>query len=269
MRTEKPLLSVIICTHNPRPDYLRRALDALRGQTLALDQWELLLMDNVCRERLADHWNLSWHPRACHIREEAIGKAHAVLTAIREAKADLLITVDDDNVLRSDFLANALDISGEFPFLGAWGANVRGEFEQDVPEWLKPYLHTLAIREVDRDYWSNYHADNRSLPFGAGLCVRKSVADAYARALLTRPESLNLGRKGSSLVSGEDIDLAMTAYDLGFGTGMFCRLHITHLIPKTRMTVDYVSGFWKRSSIRIMCLEASETRVTSPRRSRS
>ena len=44
--------SVIICTHNPRSDYLRRVLDALKAQTLLREQWELLLIDNGPRS----HW---------------------------------------------------------------------------------------------------------------------------------------------------------------------------------------------------------------------
>ena len=235
-----PELSVIICTHNPQADYLRRVLDALKAQTLPREQWELLLVDNASREPLASTWDLSWHPRARHIREDELGLTPARLRGIRESTGELLVFVDDDNVLRSDFLANALAISREFPFLGAWGGNVEGEFEQEVPDWLKPHLHALAVRKVDRDYWSNYYADNRSMPFGAGLCARKLVAVAYAQAIISRPASRRLGRRGSSLVSGEDIDLALTAYDSGFGTGLFHKLQTTHIIPKGRMTVDYL-----------------------------
>jgi glycosyltransferase involved in cell wall biosynthesis len=235
-----PELSVIICTHNPQADYLRRVLDALKAQTLPKEQWELLLIDNASREPLASIWNLSWHPHARHIREDELGLTPARLRGIRESTGELLVFVDDDNVLRPDFLANAVAISREFPFLGAWGGNVEGEFEQEVPHWLKPHLHALAVREVDRDYWSNYYADNRSMPFGAGLCARKLVAVAYARAIISRPASRHLGRKGSSLVSGEDIDLALTAHDSGFGTGLFHKLRTTHIIPKGRMTVDYL-----------------------------
>ncbi|MGA3180572.1 MAG: glycosyltransferase [Terracidiphilus sp.] len=235
-----PALSVIICTHNPRPEFLRRVLDALKAQTLPLEQWELLLADNASKEWLDQLYDLSWHPNGRHLREETLGKAHALLTAMGEAKGELLMTVDDDNVLRSDFLANSLEIAKAFPFLGAWGGHVEGEFEQEVPDWLKPHLSALAVRPVDRDYWSNYYTDNRSMPFGAGLTVRKPVAIAYAKAMLARPVSAELGRKGSSLVSGEDVDLAMMAYDLGLGTGMFQRLYLTHIIPRTRMTVEYL-----------------------------
>ena len=44
--------SVIVCTHNPRLIYLRRVLEALRSQTLPLEQWELLLIDNASSELL-------------------------------------------------------------------------------------------------------------------------------------------------------------------------------------------------------------------------
>ena len=40
-------VSVAICTHNPRRDYLRRALAALEAQTLARDRWELVMVDNA------------------------------------------------------------------------------------------------------------------------------------------------------------------------------------------------------------------------------
>lgn len=235
-----PEVSVIICAHNPHPDYLRRVLDALKAQTLPKEQWELLLVDNASNEPLASTCNLDWHPMARHIREDELGLTPARLRGIRESTGELLVFVDDDNVLRCDFLAITLQIARDFPFLGAWGGNVEGDFEQQVPEWLKPHLHALAVREVDRDYWSNYYADNRSMPFGAGLCARKLVATAYARALANRPASRNLGRKGASLVSGEDIDLALTAYDAGFGTGLFRKLRTTHIIPKGRMTLDYL-----------------------------
>lgn len=235
-----PEISVILCTHNPRPDYFRRVLDALKAQSLAQEQWELLVVDNASREVLAAGWPLGWHPGARHIREDELGLTPARLRGIAEAMGEILVFVDDDNVLAPDFLANTRQIARDFGFLGAWGGHVEGEFEHEPPEWLKGHLHALAVREVDRDYWSNYYADNRSMPFGAGMCVRKKVTTAYTAALRDRPGSKQLGRKGASLVSAEDIDIALTAYDLGMGTGMFSKLRITHLIPKGRMTVEYL-----------------------------
>jgi Glycosyl transferase family 2 len=235
-----PEISVIVCTHNPRPEFLSRVLDSLKAQTMSAHLWEFLLIDNASKQSLSTSWDLSWHPQARHIREEELGLTPARLRGIRESTGRIIVFVDDDNVMRSDFLANAMAISNEYPFLGAWGGSVEGEFARPLPDWLKPHLSALAVRQVDRDCWSNYYADNRSMPFGAGLCVRKPVAVAHAQALLNRPASKHLGRKGASLISGEDIDMALTSYDLGFGTGLFQRLHITHIIPEARMTVEYL-----------------------------
>ena len=71
-------ISVIVCTHNPRPHYLTRVLEALRDQTLPIEQWELLIIDNASHQPLTEtSWDLSWHPRARIVREEELGIAAA------------------------------------------------------------------------------------------------------------------------------------------------------------------------------------------------
>src|SRR5688500_17806279 len=84
-------ISVIICAHNPRPQYLRRVLQALREQTLPTDEWELLLVDNASGEPLANWADLTWHPQARHIREMTLGIAFARSRGIRVASAPLLV----------------------------------------------------------------------------------------------------------------------------------------------------------------------------------
>ena len=61
-------LSVVICTHNPRADYLKRTLESLRGQTLPQQKWELVVIDNGSAEPLAGSWDLSWHARSRFVR---------------------------------------------------------------------------------------------------------------------------------------------------------------------------------------------------------
>lgn len=54
----KPNLSVIICAHNPRRNYLNKVLKAL-SQTLLLEKWELLLVDNASEKLLSTEIDLS------------------------------------------------------------------------------------------------------------------------------------------------------------------------------------------------------------------
>jgi glycosyltransferase involved in cell wall biosynthesis len=231
-------ISVIICTHNPRTDYLARTLDALKAQTLPKEQWELLLIDNASKEPLAGKWDLSWHPHARHFREEKLGLTFARLRGITEAKADLLVFVDDDNILASDYLESCNAISKDWPILGAWSGNVIPEFEVSPPNEMTPYLWCLCIRTVERDVWSNY-ADTKNCPWGAGMCVRSTVARCYMEKAGRNPLHTFLGRRGSELGSAEDLELATTSYELGLGTGLFHTLKITHLIPQRRLTIDY------------------------------
>src|SRR5690348_12350374 len=100
-------LSVIICTHNHRLEYLSRTLEALRVQTLPMAEWELLLIDNASRSAVAASVNLTWHPNARHIREEVLGLTPARLRGIQEARGKLVVFVDDDNLLDPDYLTNA------------------------------------------------------------------------------------------------------------------------------------------------------------------
>lgn len=234
-----PEVSVIICTHNPRAEYLHRVIDALHAQTLPFDLWELLLIDNVSSEPVADRSDLSWHPNARHIREEELGLTPARLRGIAEAIGNLLIFIDDDNVLSSDYLAEALAIAQSYPWLGAWGGTISGEFEVPPAEWAKPLLCLLAIRHYDDEFWSNDPGNGRALPVGAGLCIRLTVARKYREAVLLDPARSRLGRRGTSLYSTEDIDLIVTCRELGLGWGNFPRLRMMHLIPASRLSKRY------------------------------
>jgi hypothetical protein len=105
---------------------------------------------------------------------------------------------------------------------------------------MKPYLPKLAIREFEHDQWSNLLNQHQTTPCGAGLCIRKFIAEKYAELARCDLRRLNLDRKGQILFSGGDTDLAFTACDLGFGTGQFVALKITHLIPANRLEEDYL-----------------------------
>ena len=232
--------SVIVCTHNPRPDYLRRVIDALAAQTLSTLRWELLLVDNASADPLCGRCDVSWHPNARHIRESDLGLTPARLRGISEARGKLLVFVDDDNVLAADYLERALGIAGAWPLLGAWGGTIVGEFETRPQPWAEPLLAFLGIRKFDIAVWSNNPDDWHAQPCGAGLCVRASVASEYRRQVDTQPWRRRLDRIGHSLSSCGDSDLVQTSCDLGLGFGNFPELVLTHLIPARRLEPDYI-----------------------------
>jgi hypothetical protein len=156
----------------------------------------------------------------------------------------LLIFVDDDNVLAPDYLADAIEIYKDYPFLGAFGGSIEGEFEVEPPSSITPYLEGLTIRKITRDHWSNAREWSEATPFGAGMCVRREVAELYFEGVRADRMRFALGRRGASLGAGEDTDMAWTSFSLNKGTGCFPRLRLTHLISKDRLTESYVERLY-------------------------
>jgi glycosyltransferase involved in cell wall biosynthesis len=233
-------LSVLICAHNPRIDFLRRTLDALKKQTLALKDWELILVDNASKSPLEESWDLSWHPNAKHVSESELGLSVARQRGRREATSDLLVFVDDDNVLDDTYLMRALDIKKNWPSLGVWGSGtIIPEFEQRPEAFVEQLLPYLALRQTARAFWSNVYPCIDATPWGAGMCVRAKVADEYRR-MYKESEIVISGRRGSTLLSCEDVEIAYVACRLGLGMGVFPELGLTHLIQRERVSPEYL-----------------------------
>lgn len=234
-----PLLSVIICAHNPDSGRLQRVLDALRAQTMPGADWELLLIDNASHPPLTGRLDLSWHPLARICVESQLGLTWARLRGQTESTADLLVYVDDDNVLAPGYLAATQSISTQWPQLGAWSGEITAEFEIPPAPVLTGHLDLLALCAVPQDVWCNYRTA-LCLPRGAGLTVRRPVVEAYDRLARTDALRQQLERKGASLASCGDSDLCFTAVNLGYGLGLFARLKLTHLIPASRLNLAYL-----------------------------
>lgn len=234
----KPDLSVIICTHNPREDYLNRAVEALKIQTLSCERWELLLIDNASTKKLSEKWDLSWHPAGRVIREDEVGLTAARLRAITESQADLIVFVDDDNILEPDYLAKGLEVSVEWPVLGAWGGQYFAQYDAGMPA---NWQYDIWSSKLNVDIWSSL-PDRKAAPFGGGMFLRAFVAKKYLQKCADEPLRRKLDRAGSSLLSFGDFDMAFTGCDLGLGIGRFKKLKLIHLIPSHRTTKEYL---WK------------------------
>ena len=235
-----PELSVIICTHNPRSDYLGRTLDGLKAQSLPRDRWELLLIDNGSQVRLADTCNISWHPLARHVREDDLGLTPARLRGIKESVGELIVFVDDDNALAPDFLEQALAVAKRYPHVSVFGPGVlEPEFEiPPLPE-LPSLLPVFMLRQVSSARWSNNPKDGACLPWGAGLCVNRAIAREYLQLVERIGARKLLDRQGQQLFSHGDDLFSWTAARSGQGFGIFPELRVVHLISKTRLSRSY------------------------------
>lgn len=232
-------VSVIIPLYNPPPEHLGPTLEALRRQTLPLTEWELVLVDNRSRVPVTTD-TAAWHPHGKVLREETPGLVAARHAGFASTTGNIIVVVDQDNVLAPDFLAGALRIGQAHLWLGTWGGVISPRFER--PELAPPasLFPLLTLRSAELDLWSNDPDHHASTPWGAGLCVRRSVADASAAALKRDPRRGQLDLCGDKRLASGDTDICYTGCAMGLGKGVFTSLHLEHLIPAERCTAAYL-----------------------------
>ena len=233
-------LSVVIATYNPKREYLTRVLDALMVQSLPQERWELLIVDNNSNPSVKDWVDLRWHSRAVVLDESTLGLTHARVRGIKESAGRIVILVDDDNILASDYLEQTARIADDFPFIGTWSGRVEPDFERPDAQPPSELYGLLTLRPVTADLWSNDSSHHASTPWGAGLCIRREVADAYVREVAGKPDRTSLDLQGATMLYGGDTDIAYTGCRMGFGKGVFSKLSVTHLIPAERCTPSHL-----------------------------
>lgn len=238
------MLSVIICTHHPRPDLLSWTLKSVAEQTLPHSEWELIIVDNCTSPPITLEGILppELKPITKLIQEAEPGLSAARCAGINVCRGNLIVFVDDDNSLEPDYLAQAQTIAIQHPELGAFGGKTEAYFECQPSDWLRPMLSNLGIRdygpapitsrESEWGYWE---------PIGAGMVVRREVGRAFVDFYRCQQEARNLGRKGDSLASCEDSLIAHLSIQLGFANSYQPSLKLTHFIKDFRVLPSYLS----------------------------
>ncbi len=239
------MLSIIICTYNPKPHYLQRVLQCLQSQTLDRAEWELILVDNASATPLALNWQLDWHPQGKIVREETLGLTPARLRGFQEARGSWLLYVDDDNLLDPNYLLHVHQIAQQHPTLGAFGGKSLPEFESTPPEWLAPFYASLALRDLGEQILISPMSHQVETypdyaPIGAGMAIRKQALESYVKRIQL---GLNVvsDRKGNQLTSGGDNDMVLSVLQGGWQVGYFPALMLTHIIPPGRLDPSYLA----------------------------
>lgn len=228
-------VSVILCTYNPHPDLLHAALVSLENQSVR--DFELLLIDNkstppVDEAALRHRYRLNLRV----LREERPGLTHARCTGIAATSGDLIVFVDDDNSLDPDYVEHAVRIALSEPAIGHFGGKARAGLARPIPEWKRPLLLHLGVRDYGdqaitsfEDRWGQWE------PIGAGMVTRRDVAEHFVKFVSERHAATLLGRRGGSLMSGEDSLMARAANRLGYSCSYQPALKLTHFMKPSRL----------------------------------
>jgi glycosyltransferase involved in cell wall biosynthesis len=244
------MISVILCTHNPHPGRLASTLDGLARQTLARDAWELVVIDNASREPVTVSVDFAFRV----VREERLGLTEARLRGIAETSGEAIVFVDDDNVLARDYLAIAQDTLRREPDWGVIGGKSLPSWESPPPDWIAKFWKALALRDLGEITLVAALRDEAGrvcyppcAPIGAGMVLRRAVAEAYTAAVRARPDNPVSDRRGGALSSGGDNDLVMVALEHDWKIAYVPELQLQHLIPASRCDPGYLGRLHRES----------------------
>lgn len=227
------MISVCICTHNPRWEILRRTFQVLAAQAPSPEPWELIVVDNGSREplRASELSAAGITVPARVVREDHLGLSHARLRALREARGEVLLFVDDDNFLERDYVATVARFMERHPRVGAVGGRGRAVSDRPLPAWFDLVAGQLAVRDLGNEAF-RLQGD---APCGAGMALRRAPLEkAFSWPLLL------VDRQGAKLSSGGDTELCRRIELAGWELWYEPAMTLEHHLEGRRFEIEYL-----------------------------
>lgn len=240
-----PLLSVCICTFNGAAR-ISEVLAALADQTEHGPDWEVLVVDNASTDATVDvvreaqgHFSAG---RLRLVTEPQAGLMYARLRATREATAPFIAFLDDDNVPEKNYIEAVLVVLRSQPGAGVIGGKVTADWVGE-PTPLGRAVADFALAVCDRGDQAFSYTDVTGGPAGAGMIVRRELMEKIFSGS-NMAEQMG-GRKGASLMSGDDTAIVIRAHQLGYPVRYEPSLVVRHRIPAARTTFDYLARLYE------------------------
>lgn len=230
------MISIIVCTYN-RDKYLYDALKHIAANDFPYADYEIVLVNNnstdstdaECKRFSADYPSINFR----YFIETKQGLSHARNRGISESKGDILVFLDDDSFVNSDYLRNLKAQMEKHPDAMAFGGKISPLFEEGKePEWLNRWTYPL-VSAIDMGE-SVVLFEGKAYPIGANMGFRKECIEKCGVF------NTELGRTKKNLMGGEEKDIFSRVRNLDMKIYYFPDIHVNHVIPPTRTTREYV-----------------------------
>ncbi len=230
-------LSILVPTYD-RPDLVQQLLVALRRQTLASDQFELVLVDDGSPQSVeVNQADYGFAIRL--VRQENAGPGAARNTGLEHCRAPLTLILNDDAIPAPDLcerhLAIHAETNGKLAVLGTFGFTERA--------LQSPFTQLLAdsnllfsfdsLRHNQLHNWTYFWTCNISLPTAALRQVNGFDAERFDKAIVEDVElGYRLEKNGYRVLYRED---ARCEHDHALTPGSYFRRGVDLGIYLARM----------------------------------
>ena len=228
-----PKISLIICSYN-RARFIEPALESILAQEYA--DYEVIFVENnspdntleICQNFQKSHPNFPLKV----FTEYNQGHSFARNRGIKESSGEIISFIDDDVILKPNFVKKLAEFFDQRPNLQAAGGKIIPYFEAGRPIWLSSYLEPLYacvdLGNVPKRF------NGRKYPFGANMAFRATIFDKIGLF------NTNLGRKGSSLMGADEKDVFQRIKAIDEEIWYMPSVSLLHIMPADRGEVTYI-----------------------------
>ncbi|MEM9087218.1 MAG: hormogonium polysaccharide biosynthesis glycosyltransferase HpsE [Cyanobacteria bacterium P01_F01_bin.53] len=237
-------VTVVIPTYNGAKR-LPALLDKLRLQITPENRsWEIIVCDNNSLDDTGEvvrTYQADWpsHVPLRYSFGAQQGAAFARQHAVESAHGKLIAFLDDDNLPADNWVEQAFQFAQKHPQAGAFGSQIHGQFESELPDELENIKTFLAIIERG-DQPQRYEPAQKILPPAAGLVVRRQAW------LNNVPERLFLNNTSKSAgLASEDLEAILHIQKAGWDVWYNPDMVVHHDIPDGRLRQDYLVSLFR------------------------
>lgn len=200
--------SVVICTFN-RVDHVQLAVESLTSQTISTNDFEIIVIDNASSDKTPEAIKslLPSIPNLRYIREDKLGLSHARNRGTQESEGKIIIFLDDDAMAEPEFIEAHLHAFNQQSQPVATGGRIYLRWPTERPNW---------VHASQESFYSGLDLGDESklltfpkYPYGANMAIDRKTLIGVGGF------SVELGRRGRSLISGEERDLFLRISELG------------------------------------------------------
>ncbi|HTL48431.1 MAG TPA: glycosyltransferase [Verrucomicrobiae bacterium] len=234
-------LSLILCTYN-RAESLRETLETLRAQeipgTVAV---EVVIVNNNSKDNTAEvAQKFTASPglfKAKYVFEAKQGLSHARNSGIEASTGEVLAFLDDD-VLVDPLWVKGICSCFQETDCDAMGGRIEMKWMCARPDWLTDDLKAPLISQDLGPVRKAWKAGDRTY-LGANMAFRRRVFEKCGNF------RVDLGRKGNSLIGGEDREFFERIAAAGFKILYDPAAVVHHRVEPERLTRDFFRKWYR------------------------
>lgn len=244
--------SIIMCTYNGG-DRLLKVINSVITQELYDELVEqFIIVDNNSNDNTKDivYKYLSEKGNISYSFERIQGLSFARLNGVNLSTGEWIIFIDDDNILKEQWLKSAEEYIKSHKDVGAFNGAVIPKIEEKMEERkitiLRNVLQGLACTHMDfSEINYNDFSHPYRFPFGAGLIIKAKPM----RILAENGWISNKGRTQNNLISCDDTEMCLFIKKQGLKFGFNPYMKIEHIISINRLEEKYLKSLWRSFAI--------------------